>query len=322
MTYINPANEAHALALASGFYLGTGRVPVVFLQNSGLGNIINPLTSLNQIYKIPAFLLITWRGADGPGADAPEHDIMGRDMEDYLRVCRLPYRILSAEDFQQDVTELVRIAVADQVPVAAIITRDFFTSGGSHPIESGNGFTRYQAIEIIKESLGDYTFLSTTGYISRESFDIRDSPDFYMLGSMGLLSAIGCGLALGREDARIAVLDGDGAILMHLGLLPFIGSQQPRNLMHFVLDNGVNASTGNQPTIAPSARLDTIALGSGYQQAHRVTSAEELRHLLKSTEELECPCLIWVKVIPGNQQGIGRVTYSPEDIKMRFMESL
>ena len=143
-----------------------------------------------------------------------------------------------------------------------------------------------------------------------------------MLGSMGLISAIGCGLALAREDARIALLDGDGAILMHLGLLPLIGSQQPRNLIHFVLDNGVNASTGNQPTISPSAQLDTIALSSGYRQAHKITSAEELRSLLESTEELEYPCLIWVKVTPGNRQGIGRVAYSPEDIKMRFIESL
>lgn len=323
MDYVNPANEAHALGLAAGFYLGTGKTPVVFLQNSGLGNIINPLTSLNQIYKIPAFLIITWRGSGGPGSDAPEHDIMGRDLAEFLGVCHLPYRIISADNYREEIKGLAEIAANDEIPVAAVIKKGFFSSDEPYPVpETGNELPRHEAIRIIKESLEGYTFLSTTGFISRESFDIKDSPDFYMLGSMGLISALGCGLALAREEARIAVLDGDGAILMHLGLLPFIGSRQPRNLLHFVLDNEVYGSTENQPSVAATTQLDTIALASGYRQACKVTSGEELRHILETVKDREGPYLVWVKVAPGNKEGIGRVTYSPEEMKKLFMESM
>jgi len=321
--YINPANEAHALGLASGYYLGTGKVPVVFLQNSGLGNIINPLTSLNQIYKIPAFLLITWRGSDGRGSDAPEHDIMGRDLEDFLRVCHLPHRVLTEGGYQDEIAGLAGIATREEVPVVAVVKEGFFVADQpSDKIGAEGGFTRYEAIGIIKESLKGFTFLSTTGYTSRESFTVEDSLDFYMVGSMGLVSAIGCGVALAKEDARIAVLDGDGAILMHLGLVPFIGSRQPKNLFHFVLDNQVYASTQGQPTVARSTQFDQIALSSGYRNAYKVSSGPELRGLLESVKDSEGPALVWVRVDPQNQGGTGRVTHSPEEIKKRFIEGL
>ena len=323
MEYFNPANEAHALGLATGFYLGTKKIPIVFLQNSGLGNIINPLTSLNQTYKVPAFLIITWRGFGGPGTDAPEHDIMGRDFEDYLKVLHLPYEILSENNYSDAVTRLRNIAANEEIPVAAIIKKDFFSAyAPSVKTRTGNGLQRYEAIKIISESLDGFIFLSTTGFISRESFAIKDSSDFYMLGSMGLASAIGCGVALAQERKGVAILDGDGAILMHLGLIPFIGSRKPKNLFHFVLDNEVYASTQNQPTIAPSTQFDDIALSSGYRQAYKVSSGEELKLLLESVKDSEGPTLIWVKVTPENKSGIGRVSYSPAEIKGRFMEAI
>ena len=323
MEYLNPANEAHALGLATGYYLGTGQIPVVFLQNSGLGNIINPLTSLSQIYKLPVFLLITWRGFGGVGTDAPEHDIMGRDLEDYLKVCHLPYRILSENNYPDEVAELREIAVNEEIPVAAIMKKGFISSyQPTVRTDTGTELQRYQAIEIIKESLDGFVFLSTTGFISRESFAVKDSPDFYMMGSMGLISAIGCGVAMAQEGQRIAILDGDGAILMHLGLIPFIGSRKPKNLFHFILDNEVYASTEKQPTIAPSTQLDSIALACGYRQAGKVSSGEELRLLLASIKDSEGPNLIWVKVAPENKSGIGRVLHSPEEIKRRFMDTM
>jgi len=323
MEYLNPANEAHALGWATGFYMGTKKVPVVFLQNSGLGNVINPLTSLNQIYKVPAFLIITWRGFGGPGSDAPEHDIMGRDLEDYLKVCHLPYEVLSENNYPDEIARLSNIACSEEIPVAAIIKKDFFsTYEASVKTKTGNGLPRYEAIKIIRESLEGFVFLSTTGFISRESFATGDSPDFYMVGSMGLISAIGCGVALAQEGKRIAVLDGDGAILMHLGLIPFIGSRQPKNLFHFILDNEVYASTQNQPTVAPSTQFDKVALSCGYRQAYKVSSGEELRLLLESIRDSEGPNLVWVKVAPENRRGIGRVSHSPEEIKRRFIESI
>jgi len=323
MEYYNPANEAHALGLATGFYLGTKKIPIVFLQNSGLGNIINPLTTLNQTYKVPVFLIITWRGFGGPGNDAPEHDITGRDLENYLKVFHLKYEILSENNYSDEIARLKYIATNEEIPVAAIIKKDFFSTYAP-PVKTktGNGLQRYEAIKIIVESLDGFIFLSTTGFISRESFAIKDSPDFYMLGSMGLISAIGCGVALAQERKRVAILDGDGAILMHLGLVPFIGSFKPKNLLHFVLDNEVYASTQNQPTVAPSTQFDNIALSSGYRQAYKVSFAEELKILLQSVKDSEGPNLIWVKVTPENKSGIGRVSYSPAEIKERFMEAI
>lgn len=321
--YLNPANEAHALAWATGFYLGTKKIPVVFLQNSGLGNIVNPLTSLNQIYRVPAFLIITWRGFGGPGSDAPEHNIMGSDLEDYLRVFHLPYKILSENGYPDEMAGLIDIACNEEIPVAAIIKKDFFDAY-KPPVKTktGNGFQKYEAIRIIKESLDGFILLSTTGFISRESFAIKDSPDFYMVGSMGLISAIGCGVALARKGDRIAILDGDGAILMHLGLIPFIGSLRPKNLFHIILDNEVYASTQNQPTVSPSIQFDKIALASGYRQAYKVSSAGELKDLLESIKDSEGPNLVWVKIAPGNKEGVGRVLISPEEIRNNFMQAI
>ncbi len=321
--YFNPSNEAHALGVAGGFYLGTGRIPIVFLQNSGFGNIINPLTSLNQIYKLPVLLLITWRGFGGSDAYAPEHGIMGRDLEDYLKAFNLSYEVLSEADYPTQIKRLSQTASSQEIPVAAVVKRDFFDDcKPSIETKTGNGLQRYQAIKIIKESLAGFFFLSTTGFISREAFSTKDSADFYMIGSMGLASAIGCGLALARAEKRIAILDGDGAILMHLGLIPFIGNRKPRNLLHFILDNQAYASTQNQPTISPTVEFDRIALASGYHEAYKASSGEELKSLLESIRDSEGPILVWVKVASGNQSETGRISYSPEAIKRRFIEKI
>ena len=320
MAYFNPANEAHALGLAAGFYLGNNKIPVVFLQNSGLGNIVDPLTSLHQIYRIPVLLLITWRGFTGQDTDSPEHRIMGRDFEDYLKVTNLPYEILSEKNYTGQIVNLRNIAYAQKIPVAAVIKWGLFDND-KPAVENHKpgGFQRYDALKIIKESLDTFVFLSTNGATSRESFAARSSPDFYMVGSMGLISAIGCGTALARQGKRIAVLDGDGAILMHLGLLPFIGHYQPENLFHFILDNQVYATTQNQPTVSPSVEFDKIALASGYRQAYKASSGAELRSLLASIKNNDGPILVWVKIRPGSRAGIGRVPFSPEEIRDNFM---
>ncbi len=281
MEYVNPTNEAHAMALAAGMYLASGKIPVVFMQNSGLGNIMNPLTSLSQVYKLPAFLIVTWRGEGAWGSDAPEHDIPGRDLEAYLKVLNLPYQVLYPDAYREQVRDLKHEAESQHIPVVAVVKQDFFSAYEGRLLPE-NGLSRFDAIKIIKESLPGFKFLSTTGFISRESFAVKPSPDFYMVGSMGLIAGIGCGVALARPGVKVAVLDGDGAILMHLGLVPFIGSKRPSNFYHFVLDNGVYGSTQNQPTVSPTVRIDELALCSGYRAAHRADSAGELRTVLKS----------------------------------------
>jgi phosphonopyruvate decarboxylase len=319
LDYYNPTNEAHALGLAAGFYIGNGEIPIVFMQNSGLGNIINPLTSLNQIYRIPAILLVTWRGFGGAGADAPEHDIMGRDLEEYLKVLHIPYEVLSEKRYVAQILKLKQIAQKQNIPVAAIVKDDFFKSYKQSSKKVKSGLDLYEAIKIIKQSLDKYIFLSTTGFTSRESYKVKRTPDFYMLGSMGLVSAIGCGVALAKKVKKIAVLDGDGAILMHLGIIPFIGSTKPKHFIHFILDNQSYASTRGQPTISKSVEFDKIALASGYKQAYKVNSGKKLHSLLSSVKDITGPLLVWVKLVPGYQDGIERVSISPETIKQHFM---
>jgi len=322
MKYFNPTNEAHALGLAAGFYLGSKKLPVVFMQNSGLGNIVNPLTSLNQIYHIPSFLLITWRGFGGAGADATEHDIIGHDLKDYLNVLHLPYEILSENNFAAQIVKLKGIAERDNIPVVAVVKSGFFHGYKQPAKEIESGLHRYEAIKIIKESLDKYIFLSTTGFTSRESFNVKKSPDFYMLGSMGLISAIGCGAALAQEGKKIAVLDGDGAILMHLGLLPFIGSVKPEHFIHFILDNQSYASTQGQPTVSKTTEFDKIALACGYKRAYKVKSGKELNSLLASIKNTKGTILVWIKLAPGNQEGTGRVSITPEEIRNNFIEAM
>ncbi len=322
MKYLNPANEAHALGLAAGFYLSSKKIPIVFMQNSGLGNIFSPITSLNQIYKIPAFLLITWRGYRGQESDAPEHDIVGRDLEDYFKVLHLPCEILSERSYPAQITKLKKIAIRKNLPVAAVVKSGFFSIYKRRTEKSTNGLRRYEAIKIIKKVLNNYTFLSTTGFISRESFNVKKSRDFYMLGSMGLVSAIGCGAAMAQEGKRVAVLDGDGAILMHLGLLPFIGSVKPAHFIHFILDNQSYASTLGQPTVSGTAEFDKIALASGYDQAYKVDSGEKLESVLASIKKTNGLILVQVKVAAGNKEGIERVSISPQKIRQGFMRAL
>ena len=322
MEYLNPANESHALAIAAGYYLGSQRIPLVFMQNSGLGNIINPLTSLSQLYHVPALLLITWRGYGGPGSDAPEHDIVGHDLKDYLEVFHLPYEILSEDNYSEQIEKLKRTADREKIPVAAVVKSGFFDVYNRPTEETKNGLQMYDSIKIIKETLDEYVFLSTTGFISRESYAVRNSPDFYMLGSMGLVSAVGCGVALANKRKKFAVLDGDGAILMHLGLLPFIGSYQLTNFLHFIIDNRSYASTGNQPSVSRNVEFDKLALAVGYRQAYKTDSGRELRSLLESIKNSEGPILIWVKVYPGINRGVERVTLSPEEIGLKFIEAV
>lgn len=319
--YFNPTNEAHALGLATGFYLGTKKIPIILLQNSGLGNIINPLTSLSQLYKVPVLLIITWRGFEDTDINAPEHNIMGRDLEEYLNVCNIPYKVLLDNSYVDQIKQLKHIAQNENIPVAAIIKDGFFDANSnlSGNINNNNQLQRWEAIKIIKEYLTNHIFLSTTGFISRESFDVKDSPDFYMLGSMGLVSSIGCGVALSQNEKNVVVLDGDGAILMHLGQLPFIGSYRP-NLLHFILDNGVYASTDNQPTVSNCIDFEKLGSSCGYKRVYTIRSNKELEKCLELVSKLDGPILICVKVALGNKEEISRIPYSPEKIKDIFME--
>lgn len=318
--YVNPAHESHAMAFAAGAFLTTGKLPMVFLQNSGFGNIVNPLTSLHQMYDIPALLLVTWRAEDGYGTDAPEHWIVGRDMEQYFKTFHLPYRILTEESWEKDVEEMAAEALSTKKPAVLCVKKGLFAPHkAALANESSVSLTSKEAIGILKEMLPDGAFLSTTGMISRDSFTVKDTPDFYMMGSMGLIAGIAAGVAA-NTDKQVVALDGDGAILMHLGLLSLIGARRDKNLLHVVLDNGAYSSTGGQPTLSGSTDLSAVARACGYARVETVKSVAELRAALKDVSPSSGPVFLHVKVRSGNDHGIGRVSdaHSCPDVTDRF----
>lgn len=321
---LNPVHESHAMAIAAGAYLGAeGRLPMVFLQNSGLGNIINPLTSLHQIYEIPALLLVTWRSEEGYGTDAPEHWIVGRDMELYLRTFHLPYRILTAGGWRDDLREMKETALRERTPTVLCVPKGLFATYKTVPRESRAELTSIEAIRLLKETLGDAVYLSTTGMISRESYAVRDSPDFYMMGSMGLIGGIAAACAE-STTRRVVAFDGDGALMMHLGLLPYIASRRPVNFLHVVLDNEAYASTGEQPTVSPCVDFAAVALACGYAHAFSASTAQEQAEAVARAAELPGPTLLAIKVRSSSDHTIGRVSdaYTCPEVARRFSADL
>jgi len=323
--HFNPPHESQAVAFAAGAFMATGKLPMVYLQNSGLGNIMNPLTSLSRIYDIPCLLLITWRAEKGYGDDAPEHWIMGEDMEKFLTALKLPYRVLSPETWQKDIRSMEEEAKKTSKPVVLVVKKGLFEAyersekPGNHYVMTGA-----EAIALVKTGFPDAAFLSTTGIISRESFTVNDTPDFYMMGSMGLIASIAAGVAQYRVAKKIVALDGDGAALMHLGTLPFIGHQKYANLVHVIIDNESYSSTKGQPTVSPSVDFPLLARASGYREALSVQTADELQKSIAICRNAEGPILILIKVRSGHTKNIPRIsdTYTCPQVKERFMNML
>jgi phosphonopyruvate decarboxylase len=318
--YVNPVHESHAMAFAAGSYMATKKLPMVFMQNSGFGNIINPLTSLHQIYDIPAILLVTWRGEEGYGTDAPEHWIVGEHMEEYFRAFQLPYRVITPESWKTDLRDMKEEAMRTRKPTVICVRKGLFAKYESATVPGKQyEMTSADALKMIKSELQGSVFLSTTGMLSRESFTAEDTPDFYMMGSMGLVAGIAAGCAQ-YSDRRIVVLDGDGAMMMHMGLLPFIGARNYRNLFHIVIDNEAYSSTQGQPTVSPSVDFALAAKACGYASSVRVETAQALSAALKDLGNTPGPILLHVKVRSGNDHHIGRVSdkYTCPEVTERF----
>src|SRR3989344_606367 len=248
---INPTNEALAVDIASGKYLSSGTIPIVAIQNSGFMNTLNALTSLNQVYNIPIFYIISWRGEGGKGHDAPEHDIVGENMEKILKTFNIPYKIISDAEYVQQIRQLSQKARITKNPVALIVRKNTFTPFvGSELTDAKYEMSRYEAMKMIKEKLfKSAIFLSTTGYATRDSFSIKDTPDFYTVGSMGHIFSIALGLAP-NTNKRVVVFDGDGSLLMHLGGLASFNPAVHKNILYTVFDNESYESTGGQPSIS------------------------------------------------------------------------
>jgi phosphonopyruvate decarboxylase len=339
-SYVAAVREDSAVGVAAGAWLG-GRRPVVLMQNSGLGTSLNALASLSLMYGFPALLLVTWRGFGGK--DAPEHILMGEISPPLLDLLRIPHRVLAADALERDLAWARAEMDARMQPVALLVPPGVVETGcvladaasGPTPMAAGvvapgapvaplpaPTMSRLAALGIALKTLGDEPVVHANGYICRESFSLADRPQsFYMIGSMGLAPAIALGLALARPERRTVVFDGDGNLLMNLGILAMIGGRRTPNLLHLVFDNEVYGSTGNQASPSREVRLDRLAAGAGYRTAVAVAGPDELGAALASTRGADGPHFVLIKVT-REEAPAPRIPYAPAVLRDRFRSAV
>ncbi|MDP6109450.1 MAG: phosphonopyruvate decarboxylase [Rhodospirillales bacterium] len=333
--YVGAASEGEAVAIAAGAWLA-GRKTVVMCQNSGLGNCVNPLTSLNYPFRIPTLLITTWRGKPGL-KDEPQHELMGQVTQSLMTTLQIPQMSFPhmPEEIEPALDAAEKAIAADGLPFGFIMEKGTVAKEpldqqpgepkppGEHMDFTGGGglATRYQTLESVLESVSDETtIIATTGKCGRELFTIADRPQhLYQVGSMGGVSGMGLGVALNTAKPVI-LLDGDGALLMKMGSLATIGAHAPKNLFHIVLDNGVHDSTGGQATVSQHVDFAAVALACGYRRAVTSNSIEGFRIALSSSLLQEGPTLLHTKIQPGSLDQLGRPTVKPADIARRFRD--
>lgn len=327
--HIIAANEGNAIAMAAGHYLATGKVGAVYMQNSGLGNAVNPLASLMdpQVYRIPVLLIIGWRGEPGV-KDEPQHVKQGRITTGQLELLEIPFHILDARSVLDAVMEKVFSDLErEKAPVALIVRKDTFTNRESHrKTRQRTIFKREAALKMVL-SLADAKdiVVSTTGKTSREVFEIRaergeQQQDLLTVGSMGHTSSLAFGVAMGKPDRRVICLDGDGSLLMHMGSLPIIGSLKPKKFVHVLLNNASHESVGGQPTVADRVDFRNVVLACGYSQYQKATDAASLSRCWQQLKDQDGPAMLEIVISKGSRKDLGRPTTTPEQNKRAFME--
>lgn len=337
LDYVGAASEGEAVAIAAGAWL-TGRKTVVMCQNSGLGNAVNPLTSLNWPFRIPTLMIVTWRGQPGL-KDEPQHELMGEVMESLLGVIRVPHgRFPDSEDAISDALDNSERSMAvEDLPFAFIMAKGAVRDDGLEQPEpaarprgalrdESTGGVRPSRAEVLERFLArvpdDAAVIATTGKTGRELFTLQDRPQqLYQVGSMGCASAMGLGVALGVERPVI-VIDGDGAALMKMGNFATIGAHAPDNLVHLILDNGVHDSTGGQATVSPNVSFAEAALACGYAASYGCDDLEGFERMLDSAFTGPKPCLVHARIRPGSMSPLGRPTIKPRDVARRFRDFL
>lgn len=331
--HIISANEGSATGLATGYHLATGKIPMIYMQNSGEGNMVNPLLSIADpdVYSIPMLIVIGWRGEPGVH-DEPQHVKQGKVTCDLLDAMKVPYEVLSDNeaDLPAQFEKAYKYIKENNAQYAFVIrkgTFDEYKLVNNIPVEGK--MSREEAIEKIMLGADDKTaFISTTGMISRELYELRDKHgqnhdrDFLTVGGMGHASQIALGIALQKKDRQIYCLDGDGASIMQMGGMATIGSRKPSNYVHFVLNNGAHDSVGGQPTVGRQIDFCVIAEGCGYENVVKVETSEELDAVLHDSETKEKLTFVEVLVKKGARKDLGRPKSTPQENKKALMEFL
>lgn len=326
------ANEGAAVGLAAGHYLATGQPACVYMQNSGEGNIINPLASLTdqEVYNIPVLLLIGWRGRPGVH-DEPQHVKQGKVTTGLLNVMGVNYEVLAKEeDKAAKQIEKAAKALANKEVFALVIEKDTFEDYKLQNVEVNDlTMSREEAIQTVAAALGEKDcIVSTTGMISRELFEYRagmnqgHERDFLTVGSMGHASQIALGIAMAKPERKVWCFDGDGAAIMHMGSMAIVANKAPKNYVHVVFNNGAHDSVGGQPTVGLKIDLPAVAKAVGYTNAFSVENKEDLLEALRAVKMVEGPVLLQVCVKKGNRKDLGRPTTTPNQNKEALMAFL
>lgn len=330
--YVAAANEGQAVAVASGARLGGCR-SVVMIQNSGLGNAVSPLTSLNGVFRLPVLLIVTLRADPHGPPDEPQHALMGRITTGLLDLMGVRWNWFPTAEEELDTTlGLVAAAMDEGIPHALVMRSG---AVAPHPLSHAPAAppaapsrmegragaaaqSRRRVLEAVRAAAGpDTALIATTGYTARELFALGDAENqFYVVGSMGLASSLALGLACARPERRVIVLDGDGAALMHMGALPMIAATAPPNLLHVILDNGVYESTGGQAVPSSAADLAGVAAACGYPRVVRAADAAAVGAVVAGwREELT---LVHVRTAPAGVGDLPRPDVTPPDVARRF----
>lgn len=329
--HIIAANEGNAIALATGYHLGTGKVALVYMQNSGIGNAVNPLLSLAdpEVYSIPMLLLIGWRGEPGI-KDEPQHVKQGKVQLDLLESIDIPYEIISDDNgnWIDKVEKGINQTKTENRPFAIVIKKRTFEnySKKDNKIDSFL-MSREDALKIILEQIPkDSIIVSTTGKTSREIFEIREqnnephNTDFLTVGSMGHCSSISLGIALAQPNRKIFCIDGDGSLIMHMGSLAVIGKANPKNYYHILMNNNVHESVGGQKTAIDSVDVLGIVKSANYNEVKSVKTESDLTKGMSEFVTVIGPNFLEVKVRLGSRADLGRPTIKPVDNKIDLMD--
>ena len=332
LRYIAAANEGDAVAIAAGAELG-GRPAVAMFQNSGLGNAVNPLTSLTWSFRIPILLIVTWRGEPGGHADEPQHELMGAITPQLIELMQIPWALFPEEesaigpalDKAMDHLQRERRPYAFVMRKGSVAETRLSPSPGQPPpqpvktIPRPEPADRRQAVlAAIRAAAGDRDLLvATTGFTGRELYALGDTANqLYMVGSMGCAVSLALGLAAARPDRRVIAIDGDGAALMRLGALTTVGAEAPTNLVHVLIDNGQHESTGGQATVSSGVDFCAIAAGAGYPAVMAAARAADVQALMADRS----PGLrfLHVPVLPGVPAGLPRPSMPPAAVAERL----
>ena len=325
--HITAANEGNAVSIATGYHLATKKIPLVYLQNSGLGNCINPLTSLTnkEVYSIPMLLLIGWRGEPGV-KDEPQHLKQGSILKDQLKLLNIKYYFINKKsNIKQLIDKAYKKTKESNLPVALIVSKDTFKENMYKTNKQifNNNISRYESIKYITSKFKNDLVVSTTGKTSRELFEIRKEDgetcnDFLTIGSMGHASSIALGVSLGQSKKGVVCIDGDGSLIMHLGSMAVIGTKRSRHFRHFLINNGCHDSVGGQISAGSEIDFCKIARACGYSLVRKCRNLTQLSSAIKESKNNNESSFIEIQVNKNSKENLGRPNNTTYQNKFNF----